>query len=590
MNHIETLLNKIKPDYVGLSLTAMNAIPGITLTNTIKKLLPDTKIIIGGILATSLSAQELADFHPNAIIRGEGEALIVDVLKSLDASPDVALLDIAQKSALDVDTLGWPSREMLPWQLQQHPQASISSSRGCPFHCSFCSIPRAGKINRWRPRNIEDVVEEILFLNKRHGVYHFYFVDDNFIITTNDSYNRAAHFAELILQKAPPIRFGFMCRSAAIEKNLFHLLKNSGLSGVFLGIESFSQAVLDRYKKRETVADHLQAIETLNSLAITINPGFIFFDQWTTKAEVNETIEVMGKIDFPSLQSINSKLTCYRGTLIEKEITPSSQKTKKPGIIPYEIKETSTQALFETCYDLFYKDLPSIKEYCTYQMLYYSLGYILPYYLNTDHESFFVDLYNKCARSWKTGDLFILQSIKDIQPTSSKKPLLSDIKLPSIPYWENGNKIAKMAMEYSAMYFTKQITTDPSENIHLSSLFFTLPQNKHYLKELLNLYASCQEQNKNVIARLLSHSNNIFTDLSKTLAQGDNIETILEFINSALISNNYPAIQSIDKHLSIQTSRDKRIRSALDKARHIFSLSHPEQIIQYGRYLTAFPS
>ncbi|UJX42953.1 B12-binding domain-containing radical SAM protein [Desulfovibrio sp. JY] len=584
MQHIETLLQDIRPDYIGFSLTSMNALPGMALADAIKRHRPESKIILGGILATSLTAEELADYHPDAIVRGEGEALIVDVLRQFDATGDMPLLEVAQKTALDVDALGWPSREMLPWQLQRHPQASISGSRGCPFHCSFCSIPRAGKINTWRPRDIEDVVEEILFLNKRYGVYHFYFVDDNFVITSAASYNRAARFAELILKKAPPIRFGFMCRSAAIEKNLFHLLKKAGLAGVFLGIESFSQPVLDRYKKRETVGEHLQAIETLNNLGITVNPGFIFFDQWTTKAEVDETIAVMQEIDFPALQSMNSKLTCYRGTLIEKNITPSDQKSRKPGIIPYEFKEKTTCALFETCCNLFYKQLPSIKAYCDYQILYYSLGYIFPYYLNTGHEDFFTKLYTKCTSFWKSGDFFILQAIRDNPSGTQNGSFLEAVKQHCTPYWEKGNEIAKSTLEYSTLYFIKQLATDSSQNAHIASLFFTLPRNKAHIEKLFNFYTSCPKQNHTILARLLAYCNTNNNDL-QIITHDDNPDTILELLNSAVLTNNATMLQAIDKHLSSKISNGPCVTKAVNKAKHLFSLDYPEYIMEYGRSL-----
>jgi len=591
MEHIEALLDTLRPAYVGLSLTSMNALPGMALADAIKRHRPESKIILGGILATSLTAGELAEYHPDAIVRGEGEALIVDVLREFDAAGDMPLLEVAQKTALEVDTLGWPSREMLPWQLQKHPQASISSSRGCPFHCSFCSIPRAGNVNKWRPRDIEDVVDEMLFLNKRYNVYHFYFVDDNFVITSRASYNRAARFAELLLQKAPPIRFGFMCRSAAIEKQLFHLLKKAGLAGVFLGIESFSQPVLDRYKKRETVEEHLRAIEILNALGITTNPGFIFFDQWTTRAEVNETIDVMQKIDFPALQSMNSKLTCYRGTLIEKEITPSKEKSRKPGVIPYEFKEDTTKDLFDTCCDLFYKQLPAIGAYCSYQIYYYSLGYIFPYYLNTDQEAAFRTLYNKCNAFWKAGDFFILQAIKDAVFASQGEAFLEHIKRHAVPCWEKGNAIAQKALEQSTIYFMNQIAADASPNAHLAGLFFTLPQNKVYIQRLLGLCASFPKENQPILARLLAYSTDDTAHARPEAITCDTgAETLLELINSALMIQQPAIIDAIDKQVSNKDDHDPRVTKALGNAKHLFSLSYPDYIMEYGRSLSETPT
>ncbi|MHC1791342.1 B12-binding domain-containing radical SAM protein [Solidesulfovibrio sp.] len=234
---IQPLLQKLSPDYVGLSLSTMNADRGVQVAAQIKAFDPSIRIVVGGILPTSLATDELGLFHPDAIVRGEGEALVSPLLIALDAAAGTGgrdVLEVSQDVPLDVDALGWPSRDMLPWQLRLHPQASISASRGCPYRCSFCSIPQPGGKKGWRARNIEDVVAEMAFIHKRHHCAHFYFVDDNFVLPTASSRQRAERFAHLVLEQLPDIRFGFMCRSAAIAPQLFKLLKKAGLAGIFL--------------------------------------------------------------------------------------------------------------------------------------------------------------------------------------------------------------------------------------------------------------------------------------------------------------------------------------------------------------------
>ncbi|OLN29654.1 Hopanoid 2-methyltransferase [Desulfovibrio sp. DV] len=353
---IGALLKKLSPDYVGLSLSTMNANGGVQVAAQIKEFDPSMRIILGGVLPTSLTTDELRIFSPDAIVRGEGEALVSPVLTALDAAAgpgEREVLEVSQDVPLDVDAVGWPSRDMLPWQLRLHPQTSISASRGCPYRCSFCSIPQPGGKKGWRPRNIEDVVAEMEFIHKRHHCAHFYFVDDNFVLPTAGSRKRAEHFAHLVLEKLPDIRFGFMCRSAAIEPELFRLLKKAGLAGVFLGIESFSQPVLDRYRKQETVEEHIEAISTLNDLGITTNPGFIFFDQWTKVSEINDTINVMKRIHFQSLESMNSKLTCYKGSAIADEITENFDEKPSIGIKKYALQDAAVKKLFDQCCEIF---------------------------------------------------------------------------------------------------------------------------------------------------------------------------------------------------------------------------------------------
>ena len=60
------------------------------------------------------------------------------------------------------------------------PAFSIMSSRGCPYHCTFCASHTVqGRGSRWR--NLENVIDEIYWLNKNYGTTKYYLVDDNFV-------------------------------------------------------------------------------------------------------------------------------------------------------------------------------------------------------------------------------------------------------------------------------------------------------------------------------------------------------------------------------------------------------------------------
>ena len=421
-----------RPDYVGLSLTTMNAHFGVQAAQLVRETVPQAKIILGGILPSTLDSAALTAFAPDAVIRGEGEFLLCDALARLDAGEDTPLLQVSQDTPVDVDALPWPARDMLPWQLARHPQASLAASRGCPNRCGFCSIPRPANSRRWRPRAIEDVVEEMRWLNTEYGVSHFYFVDDNFLLNTTGSHNRALHFARLVLTTMPPIRFGFMCRSAAVDKSVFKLLKKAGLCAVFLGIESFSQAVLDRYQKQELVAEHLQAISTLNRLGITINPGFIFFDPWTSAAEVRENLRAMRGLDFASLESVNSKLTCYKGSAIEARVTKSPDAPTRLGITEYAFEETATRELFDECVRLFYRSLAGKQAYRLYQRYRFLLGSLQPYLVNTPHEARFLAQFHACKAFWRSADNVVLDWLDAFARGVRDAPALLDARIDAV--------------------------------------------------------------------------------------------------------------------------------------------------------------
>ena len=470
-------LRAARPDYVGLSLTTMNAHFGVQAARIVREAVPEARLVIGGILPSTLDSGALAVFSPDAVIRGEGETLLCRALTRLDEGREEACLELSQDAPEDVDALPWPARDMLPWQLASHPQASLAASRGCPNRCAFCSIPRPANTRRWRPRNIEDVVEEMRRLATDHGVRHFYFVDDNFLINTTASYARAEHFARLALTTMPRIRFGFMCRSAAVDKPIFKLLKRAGLSAVFLGIESFSQPVLDRYQKKEFVAEHLRAIDILGGLGVTINPGFIFFDPWTTGPEVRETLRAMRHLDFPSLESVNSKLTCYKGSAIEARVVESDAAPPRLGIKEYAFEERATQELFDECVRLFYRSLTEDLDYRLYQRYRFILGSLQPYLVGTPHEGPFLAGFSACKALWRAADDVVLDWLDAFAGGSREAPEVLGRRVETLaaPRWRAGNSQAEALIAASRERLFGDLENGTASDAPLSLLAFTLP-------------------------------------------------------------------------------------------------------------------
>ncbi len=586
--HIRELLDSTRPDYVGLSLTAMNADQGKALAQIVKEHNPKTKVLIGGILASSLPAEELSCFRPEAIIRGEGERILPDILGLLGAQPCPPLIELSQTQTLDVDSLSWAARDMLPWQLRLHPQASISASRGCPFHCSFCSIPQSGGTRRWRPRDIEDVVEEMAYINRDFDVCHFYFVDDNFLLQTPAAFERAERFAELVMKKLPPVRFGFMCRSAAVDETLFKTLKRAGLSGVFLGIESFSQAVLDRYEKHETVNEHLQAMSTLSRLGITTNPGFIFFDPWTNASEINENLSVMTSFSIPSLQSVNSKLTCYRGTKIEKRIPTCVQKEQeRTGIKQYAFQHVEALELFEHCCTLFYQTLPAIKDYALYQRHNYCVAYIQPYLLNTGRESLFLSYYDTCQSHWKKGDDVILELLQNfVNGRAQDMGTLEEmVAARAVPHWREGNTLAERYFRLARIVLLRQMAEADPGQAQLASFAFTSPFSGLGIDTLFKEVEENQDISPLVLAKILPlYRGENAAEYFSGLMQCNDEAVAVATIRSALLCFYAPILDAAQEYLSRRSDpAGEAFSGMLQRAKTLFGLNYPWYILSYGQ-------
>jgi radical SAM superfamily enzyme YgiQ (UPF0313 family) len=116
-----------------------------------------------------------------------------------------------------------------------------------------------------------------------------------------------------------------MCRADSVDRVLMKKLKGIGLQAVFLGIESFDQAHLNRFNKDTTVYQNLKAIIILYQLRIEFIISIILADAFTTLRDMMTQFYVLYKIQRRYFfnrncrLSINQKLEIYRGSTLYEQ-------------------------------------------------------------------------------------------------------------------------------------------------------------------------------------------------------------------------------------------------------------------------------
>jgi radical SAM superfamily enzyme YgiQ (UPF0313 family) len=177
---------------------------------------------------------------------------------------------------------------------------AIEASRGCYAKCTFCYIRAEEKTHGsfpWRGRSPDKVAQEMENLYHAHNVREFAFVDPQFFGPGQHGQQWARDLAaELIARQLNGLAFSIYARSNDIHESTIGMLKEAGLYAVFIGIESFSQSVLNRYRKGVTVAENVRAIKVLMDYDIRLRMGFISFDHFTTIEELQESIRELKHI------------------------------------------------------------------------------------------------------------------------------------------------------------------------------------------------------------------------------------------------------------------------------------------------------
>lgn len=291
--YLTRVLTRIKPDLVGLSAMTWQFATCLKLIRLIKKMLPNTKIAIGGYHAT-LMYQEISESQEGReidfIVRGEGEEAfrrIVEALDGRDRLEDIPSLSFnngdgfihnPQGELLDLSRLKLPIRDKrrLTWgyHIMNRSIEVMETSRGCTRSCNFCSIRHMyGRSFRPYPmaRILADI-DDIYFKKRRRWIF---VSDDNFVLAPK----RVIELCQKIIQRryrGLNIVVQADSRTMANNEEMVRLMAKAGFKSIFLGIENASKKNLQSANKGDIVEASREAIRICHKYDIMVMGGLIF--------------------------------------------------------------------------------------------------------------------------------------------------------------------------------------------------------------------------------------------------------------------------------------------------------------------------
>jgi len=266
----ETIGEKVDFDYhadlVGITAMTTQSSRAYQIADAFRQ--RGIKVVMGG-FHPSVRPEE-ALLHCDAVCVGEGELVWDQML--VDAEND-ALKPVYQADRLvDFSEVPWPDRTVVR-DKRGMLKNFIQTTRGCPFHCSFCTVIKFfGETYRLRP--VDDIIKEIKDLKKSGQLkWNFvFFSDDN--ICGNPTYAKEL-FQALIPLK---IRWGSQCSiSVANDEELLKLARQSGCKALAIGLESVSDSSLIAANKNMGRAeDYKKAVALIHKYKIAVFGLFIF--------------------------------------------------------------------------------------------------------------------------------------------------------------------------------------------------------------------------------------------------------------------------------------------------------------------------
>ena len=210
-----------------------------------------------------------------------------------------------------IEAIPWPARHLLPQTAYRYLMATrpgfatMVTSRGCPFSCSFCDKSVGG--SKWRARGASSVVDELQALQKT-GVGFVNFYDDNFTLHRK----RVVDICEEILRRELDIEWKCEGRVDGVDTKLLKLMRRAGCRVVAFGVESGNADTLALLRKDVKVEQVEQAFAACRAAGVRSLAYIILGAPGETAAQVNHTLRFVQDIGADYVQF--SSLVALPGT------------------------------------------------------------------------------------------------------------------------------------------------------------------------------------------------------------------------------------------------------------------------------------
>ncbi|EDP97368.1 radical SAM protein [Kordia algicida OT-1] len=302
-------IEKKQPKVIAIYTNLMTKINVIKLIQILKsdEIYGFPKVILGGSDITYNCENYLktgADF----LIIGEGEQTTLELYQAIINDADyseihgIAYLENgevkktpARMRMKSLKELPLPNRAAIPvekyletWKTH-HGKSSmtVSTQRGCPYTCKWCSTAVYGQSYRRRPP--EMVAAELKMLKETYNPDSIWFVDDVFSV----SHKWIEKFHEEVIKQDAIIPFECITRAERLNDEILQLLKEAGCFRIWIGAESGSQKIIDAMDRRVDVDVVKTAIQKTNELGMETGTFIMVGYPGEDEQDIEETIEYL---------------------------------------------------------------------------------------------------------------------------------------------------------------------------------------------------------------------------------------------------------------------------------------------------------
>ena len=313
-------------DVVGISVHTGNALRGYAVGKIARE--RGATVVYGGIHATLFPEEPFERGHADAVVKGDGDIAWGNVLRDLQAGCAKRIYEGGRIEGDEFLAARWDLM-----QTDKYMWASVQTIRGCPKHCSFCSVWRTDG-QKPRQRNFESVIHEIIDLRRR-GFRFIALADDNFYpVTLTDlrlareqknwervaalEATRAERFslmAELAKLPKDMVFFTQITMESAEDGEYLDAMRRANIKGALVGVEAVTPEGLKAvYKDFNYSGDRLiEQLKRFREHGLHVLGSFIFGLPTDKPSTFDATVDLALKADVTFAQFV--MMTPFPGTV-----------------------------------------------------------------------------------------------------------------------------------------------------------------------------------------------------------------------------------------------------------------------------------
>ena len=316
---IEDTIGKKRPDVIGFSIMHANRWGGIDIARTAKKILPEVKIVFGGIGTTFLWEHLLRHFKEiDFAVLGEGEYSFLNLVRCIEKGDHEGIKEIKGIAFRDETRVVKNEKTEVIQNLDKLPMPSkyfdfqhLSSSRGCPSNCTFCGSPQfwGHKVRFHSPEYFVEQLEQLY----QKDITFFYISDDTFTMRKD----RVIEICKKIIEKDLKITWFAISRVNFVDEEMLYWMRKAGCIQISYGVESGSEEIRKVLNKNIKTDDIKRAFALTTKYGILSRAYFIYGSPGENNETIQETIDLIHEIK--PLSTIFYILDIFPGTALYED-------------------------------------------------------------------------------------------------------------------------------------------------------------------------------------------------------------------------------------------------------------------------------